>query len=481
MNGGDHFPMPPSSAMESALPHTNNEGLVATAAVDLIRQLDAAFADMSSYVVAGARDAEEARKNARVASELARRFSSKKSLAYLNDPWTEEIPVLAKPQQAPPPPPAAAYSAYQNGTPFSSPHLTTVVTEPPSSSARSKRLHKTAERLAVAHAEDLLHVTLELERTKHSLENEQMSHDETKAAWQRAKQKNGQLEAQIEKLLQDMETAREESGRKIDQLEHDMQRAEHRIETAEYEAAMATDICIQADEQKEETERLLQRALAEINLLKEHIAASHSAEDLQSYLYDPAPGHGVEEEKFDAQQHRQRRVRFHDDVVAAAPPRDDSSAPPPHHADRPSRALVAAGRQLLHRTFSSHDGGAAMVSRHSTEASAARRQRLRHRLQTLGMDDDLGDDDFDKVDDSGHGHRRRRRSDYLSNSSAVEALDICRNAAQILKESGRRLNLTGRWFHDGPTTTSTVTDEIHLETLAKHYTTLVEVRTHTHK
>ena len=132
--------------------------------------------------------------------------------------------------------------------------------------------------------------------------------------------------------------------------------------------------------------------------------------------------------------------------------------------DRPSRALVAAGRQLLHRTFSSNGDGPFIVH-HKSEASAARRERLRNRLQALG-----GDKDTTMNLTNANGTGRSPRRDL---SSAVEALDICRNVAKVLKESGMRLSLSGRWFSDQ---TSTVADEIHLETMAKHYTTLVEVR-----
>lgn len=526
-----------------------NDNLVATAAVDLIRQLDHALGEMNASACAGAAEVEEARKNARVASELARRFSSPSSslqrgsgdnglhhyhqhsvtpttehLNHNNDEgyrWNQQheekttTPTANQQQQKatppPPPPSAAALAFYQNGsvgTPFlrtSSPqqpqqrrptaddshHYSSSSSSNNSNSKRIGRTTTTAEqRLAAAHAEDLLQVSLELERTKQQLEAEQMRHDETKSSGQQARSKTVQLEAQLERLLQDMETAREESGRKMDELLDDVQRAEHRIQTAEYEANTAMEICLQADEAKEEIDRLLKRALAEVNLLKGHIAQHHSAEDyLQNYYHDGSPDDNDSSERSS----RQRRVHFQDDEMIAAPPSFLKASPETLAAasSRPSRALVAAGRQLLHRTFSTDaDDDAPFVSRHSTEASAERRQRLRNRLKSLGVDDN---DDSSAMDfvaqtnasnaaSAAKSNRARRRNDL---GSAVEALDICRNSAQIIKESGRRLGLTGRWFNlsDGKKTTaaaavssSTVTDEIHLETLAKHYTTLVEVR-----
>ena len=48
-----------------------------TAAADLIRTLDSAYLEMSSLSASAARDAEDARRNAREASEVARRYTAR--------------------------------------------------------------------------------------------------------------------------------------------------------------------------------------------------------------------------------------------------------------------------------------------------------------------------------------------------------------------------------------------------------------------
>jgi hypothetical protein len=497
MTPSDGNPM--DSSMDSRSNVTHN--LVATEAADLIRQLDAAFGDMNASILAGAMEAEEARKNARVAAELARRFSRGNPsvgggvdlISWSADGGSRTSPAQKSPRLSSSEKTASSPQVHNGWSPMShtgfrrsplannntaakSRHAATdgyASTSndnshdmPSSNSQRTST--KIAERLAATHAEELLQVSLELERTKRQLEAEQMRHDETKSALQQVKQKNAVAEEHLERLLQDMETAREENGRRIDILEDDLQRAHERIQTAEMEAATAMDICVQADQAKETSDQSLQRALAQINALKEYIAQYHTADD---YLRKSS----TENEEDSSE--RRRRVRFQVDEDAALPTTSmewdalqTSSSSSSVANDRPSRALVAMGRQILQRSFS-NDPDTPFVSQTAMEASIERRQRLRNRLEALGVE---GNDNQDNAFAPATTRPSREGRQLLS--SAVDALSICRNVAQVVKESGRRLNLSGRWFVEGQGATSSVADEIHLETLVKHYATMVEVR-----
>ena len=51
-------------------------------------------------------------------------------------------------------------------------------------------------------------------------------------------------------------------------------------------------------------------------------------------------------------------------------------------------------------------------------------------------------------------------------------MDAYRNTARILRQSGERRNLSGRWWQEP----SEGDDGAHLETLTQHYCTSVEVR-----
>jgi 3'-phosphoadenosine 5'-phosphosulfate sulfotransferase len=472
MNGAYHNSMsPPSSNIDAhAMSPTTAS---AVSAVDLIRQLDTAFAEVNSNIVTGARDAEAARKNARMASELARRFASGEMLESLSFRDQEEkIPVISRP--APPPPVAMngdSSLSYSYRSPQKAINHKQNVASPQSSNSKQMLQPSTkSDRYADRNAEDLLQVTLELERSHQQLEEEQMRHDETKSLLQQAHMKNSQLEAQMEKLLDDMETAREASGRKIEQLEHELQQSQKFAVEANDDADQAYQIAEQRTAEKEAVEEQLGQMVQAYENLR---AYAHSQEyfssppsyDYTKHMYDLEEDVATPEYRDDGQRH----VRWGDQTDrymknnynAKSTPTDDNKSA--HENDsannnpRPNRALVAAGRQVLHRAFST-DGTPISISQDDV---AERRQRLRSRFERFGG-----------LDMASSEYKSPSLSPIKSPPTAFETLEVCRNAAQILKESGTRLNLAGHWFAN---TTATTKDEVHLETLARQYASLVEV------
>lgn len=517
-----------SSISRSGIPDdkntNNNSSLLATTDVaDLIRQLDVALGDSKSSILAGAVEAQEARKNAYMAGELARRFSltaiitngwtnGNKSNTSSSENWSILDPKTTKAGGGIAfTPTTAAASYYGNQSAASSsipviynfqntassqseaggkfhphaPNSNNHKDASPPSRQNTNNVNKGLERLAATHAEELLSVSLELERTKQLLETEQMRHDETKSALHQAKTKACVVEEQREQLLERMETAREESGRRMDELEHDLEKATLRIQTAEQEATSAFDICLQADEARDQSDRNLQRALQEIKTLKDYITQHLPVDD---YLNDEQEQQDQNflrrsTSKGSERKSQSRSVRFQDEAESAFM----SSAISNTTSDRPTHALVARGRQIMHRYFSSDRDSAPFVVPHhpSTVASSERGQRLRQRLEntlTKGSNTSVASRSLDEEESVAATLRASRSPSDQSRqdlSSAVDALDICRNAAHILKKSGQRLNLSGRWFTTNETNVpshASVTDDIHLENLAKHYTTMVEVR-----
>ena len=150
-------------------------------------------------------------------------------------------------------------------------HTTTgAETMPPSSTARLARQKQQQQH---AHADELLQVTLELERTRQQLEAEQMAHDETQSALQQSKTLQRQRETELERLLHQMETDREDGGRRLDAVERDLHRAESRVQEAEQDADLAYEIAKEKAGAKDQMEEWLHRALAEIQGLRDYIAA----------------------------------------------------------------------------------------------------------------------------------------------------------------------------------------------------------------
>eukprot|EP00957_Ditylum_brightwellii_P054619 4138308-Ditylum_brightwellii.AAC.1 len=71
---GRHHTLPTRT---TTAPSTNQKKKNLTSAKELIRSLDIAFADMTSSAASASEDAEDARRNARAASEVARRYTGR--------------------------------------------------------------------------------------------------------------------------------------------------------------------------------------------------------------------------------------------------------------------------------------------------------------------------------------------------------------------------------------------------------------------
>jgi hypothetical protein len=129
--------------------------------------------------------------------------------------------------------------------------------------------------------------------------------------------------------------------------------------------------------------------------------------------------------------------------------------------------MVSAGRQLLQRSLGAgiDDDSVHSVSV-SPSKSAERRRRFGDRLKTA--EEQMGNQKPSFLDQTGF------TKDQNGQASPSKTMEASRNAARILKQSGERLNLSGRWWRE---TSDGAYDGAHLETLTRHYCTSVEVRT----
>jgi hypothetical protein len=209
---------------------------------------------------------------------------------------------------------------------------------------------------------------------------------------------------------------------------------------------LALDLAKSNAESREQLEEWLGKALEELEVLREHVQTME------------APG--ASSDKATKPKHA---VHFAD-----SPTFFNESPPARSHADfsadQPARSMISAGRQLLQRSLGagSDDDSVPFVSV-SPSQSAERRRRLVDRLKTS---------EEQKVYFLDSAGSTKDQSGQAS-VSARKTLDACRNAARILKQSGERLNLSGRWWKE---TLDGAYDGAHLETLTRHYCTSVEVR-----
>jgi hypothetical protein len=288
---------------------------------------------------------------------------------------------------------------------------------------------------------------LELERGKRALESEERTHDETKTALAQARAKNAQLETQLDRMENDMETQREGNGRMIDSMERDLDRARMRVDLAEEDAELALDLAKGSAESRVQLEEWLGKALEEIELLREHVRTAE------------APNASGKATKL------KHAVHFADSPTffCESPPTPSPTGSP---VNRPAASMITAGRQILQRSLGA---GSDDDSVHSVSVSPSkpveRRRRLVDRLKTA--EEQMGNQKQSFLDHAGF------TKDQIGQASYWKAMDACRNAARILKQSGERLNLSGGWWRE---TSDDAYDGAHLETLTRHYCTSVEVR-----
>lgn len=455
-------------------------------AAEIIKTIDTAFDEASSSAITAASEAEEARKNARAASELARKFMAAGTTSSQYVPSTN----------------------YSYGRGLSSPPRTTTWhSNRRSPSSRSNpRINGSGglshnnnmRKVVEAKTEEIVALSLELDRMKLSLETEQMAHDETKSALAQAKAKNTILEQQIDRLLAEMETQRERGGRKVDALEREVAHARMRVEAAEEDAEVALDLAKESYQSREQLEKVLQQALEQNEQLRDQLASGSpsvlsSQESLVAKPPPLAPPESVQPSGDSTADVRRspKIVRFADEPTVLsidtlqhneAPSTDGAVVPPPPPLDampgkdKPPRSLVSSGRDLLQRslgsssTTSPKEGETSALMERVFESAADRRQRLKDRLKSLTVD--VGLPTPSSVSSSGSASPPR--SFYSESGITGASEEACRNAANLIKKSGRRLNLSGRWWSEGAG--QAPLSSTHLETLTRHYCTSVEVR-----
>jgi hypothetical protein len=444
-------PTPPQALGNGDSPLKEKEQLTQTPlkeAADLIETLDIACAEMNNCAEDAARDAETARKNARAASEIARR--------YLHRSY----------------PKAQSPFGFASGASTSSPRRTRPIldinTESKEESLddisaiaseletprqnysflnlerrKGKRTYKTPtsiERIAQSHADDVLALSIELERGKQTLKSEQRMHQQTKASLKASEAKNKELQIQNDAFQEIVDSSGQEGNQRTQELEEKLARSNLRLEAAEEDAELALDLAKDSAEKRDEMEEMMQTALDELQILR----ATTKAPDTPK-----------------------RSVRFADSTPPPPPPPPRPTPEPSSASPRSStpRAMVAAGRQLLRRSTGTPDQE--VITLELTPAvSAERRRRLRERLM--------------QVDGDGIPTPRRLPSTPLPEPPAIKqkiVLDDSKGIAKILQDSGKRLDLGGHWWRKDYDKASTPpTQDIHLEAMARQYCQSVEVR-----
>lgn len=424
------------------------------AAADLIQTLDLAYAEMTHCAADAARDAEQARRNARTASEIARRYihrSYPKVSTSFGSPLSAAV---ARPEESKegsrsplvveshgtgttgstndyfslqehnskPPTPNRPDSSSRKGAGSSSSSSPGRNHTNNNNNRVARNFHtpSSADRIAQSHAEDVLTLSMELERSKNALKSEQKYHDETKVALSNQKMKASSLEEENKRLRQQLQQLDRERDEKIWNLEHELAKAKLYVEAAEEDAQLALDLAKESSEKRDEMEDELERVMEELQTLKEQ----------------PPP----------QLETPRRSVRFANDSSSSRPEDTTKVEATPQNAD--------TGELLLRRP---------QVPSPAEEVMTPRMQRK--------QDDDSSSPlaIIRSTSSSSSQHQSPSPRNYLSGESSED----CKNAAKLIQDSGRRLDLAGHWWrkgHENPVLTH------EMEAMARQYCQSVEFK-----
>lgn len=470
-----------------------------TAAAHLIKTLDTAFLEMSTLSASAARDAEDARRNAREASEVARRYTARSYAGEFEyERETTSLSPTRRQQQSNTTTMnendhVETTEEGRNGTHH---HDTTShhyyggrKRNLVSTTDNNNKVQSSSERLARSHAEDVLALSLELERTKQALENERMAHDETRSNLTQARAKNTQLSTQMEKFQEMQQQERLEYTQKEDSLKQEIQQHQKRVEAAEEDAQLALDLAKGNADSREQLEVWLQRALQEVQALRQQLERVGGGGGVYAY------GGGASAAILPATEHyssndgestskRKPSVRFAESPTVLEMPTVNgennnklvdntnytpSSLSSPRRAAQVSRSMVAAGRHLLHRTTNATSGSddddeCKVHAISQTPKSAERREQLRQRL--LALENNTVDDIVSSTPTSAGAASTSNalvvgRSTTTTSSKVADA-----SVTRLLRECGQRLGIMQ----------TRMDNNAHVESVARQFCNTVEVR-----
>jgi len=501
-------------------------------AATLIQTLDNAHTEMQNFAANAAADAENARRNARTAQEIARRYQNRSYPTFKMDALeasasttTTSSSFSINPRPKPPEimrfddsdddddddecfeiddnnklnDTAEEFKTTNNKTniPNESSKISTkderhnddlsrmALKKTPLSSSSSNinvvqskevfRSPSSFERIAQHHADDVLHLSLELERTKQSLKSEQRLHRNCQTSLSSCQLKTASLEKRNQKLLEDCETQRKQSTKQMSDLEKELVLSRLRLQAAEEDAQLALDLAKDSAEQRDQMEEYLQKEREVIRNLQqqqEHTIDRQEYGQQQLAIVGSPERHVRFAADTDSVQHEEKSsFEVFDTLRGVAPP----------------RSMVAAGRQVLRRNVlaSSSPQDSIIRLELTPTKSAERRQRLCQRLneQLNESSDGTNITLFSSSSPSRTPLSPNRSMDVLgdgfddtiTNTATKRKIEEYHTALRILQISGKRLDLDGYWWREHSKTMSSH-NPMQIDIITRQYCQNVEFK-----
>ncbi|KAL7467346.1 hypothetical protein ACHAXS_007586 [Conticribra weissflogii] len=366
-------------------------------------------------------------------------------------------------------------------------------------------------RIAASNAEDVLALSLELERTRSQLAQTTSTLESTKAELVSLQSSYSHLQSEHDRLSKELSTVEESTTSQIHDLTQKYQQEMVRAKAAEEDAALALDLAKEAQAAKEEVETWLGRGLEEIDAWKRRARELEGLLQQQGSFSGGDGGEGYHEESTEGgftSPDQKKFVRFADQTDTpisplvhakndeteshfqnsvpppTTPTSHSSNAPSPTSASvntstqtsvgtsngnnsTPSKSAIASGRVWLHRNspLLSPPGSstssllspdpklkAAELLKRSAETTKLLREKLRH---GNGVQKPTPPPSLALIAataaNAKHGGGILGEGSALAmlndNSFATRQGAACRAVGKTIRESGQRLELEGKWWN----------------------------------
>jgi len=348
------------------------------------------------------------------------------------------------------------------------------------------------ERIARHHADDLLQLTMELERNKQELKSEQRLRKQFQSSLSSLKSKAAKAESLHQKLNSELQTERTQSTAEISDLKKDLKVSGMKLQAAEEDAQLALDLARDSAEEKDRMEELLRKTQKEVDNLRlriKHQGGSHretltSASPSPLALASPTrrvhfadndnpatdatiptepkslTATGVQKQKED------KALPVSDSSTSTRTSTNTSTSTSAPREGGPSRAMIAAGRQLLlRRNMSPQD---AVIRLELTPSKSAERRQLLSERLNKSLNDSANDDTNANANTntallssspartlfSSTPGVHNASGEHYSNSNSITNTDIKNTleeyhaAIKTLETSGKRLDLDGYFWRE---------------------------------
>ena len=329
--------------------------------------------------------------------------------------------------------------------------------------------------LESSNAEDVLTLSLELERVRSQLATTTQHLTTSQSHISTLQSHNSHLQSEINRLHSELESVRERNQSEVQVFESKYNAEVVRANAAEEDATVALELAKDATTAKEECEEWLNRSMEEINVWKGR--CGELERDLAKYKSQQSPALEEEEPK---------KVRFADESPASPTISEDVChhqlspnegfiplPPPPRPTDAssigscstpqttPNKSSIASGRAFLYRTSPGPSPYKTQVQDLLKRTAETRRLLKESQATPIKQPPSLALVAMPRAASNG-SISALNEDGFASRQGAA-----CRSVGKTIRDSGKRLNLEGKWFGDAKALTDGTAQEPAIEGVAE--------------